>query len=134
MAMSDSHTHPVLPTDFERLGGEPGLRRLIADFIDRVYDDAIIGFFFARVDRETLVQRELDLAAGHLGGDLAYRGRPIAQAHKPHPINRGHFHRRLWLLERTLEAHGVARDVIARWLAHDRRLEPVVTNQKDCLD
>jgi hemoglobin len=120
--------------DYERLGGEEGLRRLMTDFIDRVFADVIIGFFFVRVDRERLVRHETAFAASHLGGPAKYAGRPVAQAHAPHPINRGHFHRRLWLLERTLEDHGVDRDIIERWLAHDRRLEPVVTNHKDCLD
>ena len=35
-----------MTTDFDRIGGEPALRALIADFTARVYDDVMIGFLF----------------------------------------------------------------------------------------
>jgi hemoglobin len=123
----------AVTSDFEALGGEAGLRPLVSDFIRRVYADAIIGFFFVGIDRERLVQRELELAAAHLGGPQAYSGRPVGTVHRPHPINPGHFHRRLWLLEKTLRQHGVDEGIITRWLEHDRRLERAVVSAPDCL-
>lgn len=121
-------------SDFERLGGFAGLRPLIIRFIDRVYEDAIIGFFFANVDRTQLVARECEFAAAHLGGPKQYGGKPIRQAHRPHGINRGQFRRRLWLLEQTLRDASVPDAIISRWLAHDRRLESAITDGSDCGD
>ncbi len=120
------------PTDYERLGGEPGLRDIVTAFIDRVYDDVIIGFFFWSVDRAQLIEREIEHAAAHLGGPKAYRGKSIPEAHAKHPINRGHFHRRLHLLEQTLRQHNAPEDVIERWLEQNRRLESAVTDRTDC--
>ena len=44
---------------FVRLGGEPKLRGIMQDFVDRMVNDIMIGFFFAGVDRNRLVEHEL---------------------------------------------------------------------------
>jgi len=127
----------VTPEDgtyYQKLGGKDKLREVITDFIKRVYDDPIIGFFFKRIDQPRLIQREIEFASLHLGGPKKYTGRMIGPIHQTHPINRGHFHRRIWILEQTLQAHNVAPDVIEHWLEHNRKLENIVTNQKDCQD
>ena len=121
-------------SDYERLGGEAGLSRIVTAFIDTIRDDTIIGFFFERIDRDTLIEREIEFASQHLGGPHRYSGRPIGRVHRRHPINRGHFHRRLWCLETVLRKHDVDEDIIARWLSHSRGLESVVTDGSDCLD
>lgn len=120
-------------TLFQLVGGEPALRAIVERFIERVYADAIIGFFFERIDRATLIEREYELAAMHLGGPLRYSGRPIRQAHAAHPINPGHFRRRLFLLERTLRELEAPEAVIEAWLAHDRRLQAAVVHAPDCV-
>jgi hemoglobin len=120
--------------DFEAVGGAEAVSAIIRDFIERVYADAIIGFFFVTIDKERLILRESQLAAAHLGGPQEYSGRPIHKAHARHPINRGQFRRRLYLLEKTLDAHGVPADIKERWLDHDRRLESAVTDGRECID
>lgn len=120
-------------TDYERLGGEDGLARIIRCFVDRVYEDMIIGFLFRRIDKENLIAREIEFASRHLGGPHVYTGRPIREAHQKHPINRGHFHRRMWLLERVLLECQVDSDVMERWLHHNRMLESLVTDGSDCV-
>lgn len=122
--------HPL--NDYERIGQEEGLRRIVTDFIQRVYNDSIIGFFFAQIDQAQLIEREIEFASRHLGGPHTYQGKPLAQAHQPHPINLGHFHRRIWLLEQTLKDHHVPDELIQRWLDHDRQLAPIVTNNTAC--
>ncbi|MCA9524390.1 MAG: group 1 truncated hemoglobin [Myxococcales bacterium] len=119
-------------TLFEALGGEPALRAIVERFIERVYGDAIIGFFFEAIDREQLIEREYELAAMHLCGGVRYSGRPIRQVHAKHPINPGHFRRRLFLLERTLRELEAPEAVIEAWLAHDRRLAAAVVHAPDC--
>lgn len=120
-------------TDYERIGGETGLRAIVEDFIGRVYGDLIIGFFFARIDKEQLIAHECAFAASHLGGPAQYEGRPLPAAHRPHPINSGHFHRRIWLLENTLRDHDVPDDVVTHWLDHNRRLERSIVSAGDCV-
>ena len=50
-------------TLFEQLGGEPVLRGLVARFVDRMFDDPMIGFFFRKADRQRVKDKEYELAA-----------------------------------------------------------------------
>jgi hemoglobin len=121
-----------MSTDYARIGGAEGLERLVRAFVDRVFDDLIIGFHFIGRDRERIVRHEVEHAAGHLGGPPAYTGRPIARVHRPLPINRGHFRRRLALLRTVLREQEVPEDIIERWIEADRRLEEAVVDGTDC--
>ena len=112
---------------FDELGGEPVLRKIIARFVDRVFDDVMIGFFFRKVSREHLAAREYEFAARHLGADVVYTGRPIAEAHAAHPIMGGQFMRRLKILDDTLLESGVPERVREHWLRHTESLRQMVT-------
>jgi hemoglobin len=112
---------------FEDLGGEPALRRIIDRFVDRVFDDVMIGFFFRNARRERIKQKEYEFAARHLGADIEYTGRAIDETHRAHPIMGGQFMRRLALLKQTLEEEGVPEHVKQHWLAHTEALRPLVT-------
>lgn len=112
---------------FDDLGGEPALRSIIDRFVDRVFDDVMIGFFFRNARRERIKQKEYEFAAQHLGADVAYTGRPIDEAHRAHPIMGGQFARRLTILKQTLEEAGVPEHVKQHWLAHTEAQRPLVT-------
>lgn len=111
---------------YERIGGEAGLRAVIDDFVDRVFDDVMIGFFFRNVERRRIKELEFQHAAEFLGGPR-YRGRPLDAAHQKHRIMGGQFARRKELLRQTLVAHGLPEDVIAAWLEHTESLRPLIT-------
>jgi hemoglobin len=113
---------------FEDLGGEPALRRIIDRFVDRVFDDVMIGFFFRNAQRERIKQKEYEFAAQHLGAGTPYTGRPIAEAHRAHPIMGGQFARRLMILKETLEAEGAPAHVTEHWLAHTEAQRSLVTS------
>jgi hemoglobin len=112
---------------FERVGGELGLRAIVDDFVDRVFDDAMMGFFFRGIERKRIKELELQHAAEHLGGPVRYRGRKLDEAHAKHRIMGGQFARRLQLLRETLQERGIAPDIIEAWIAHDESLRPLVT-------
>ncbi|MDH5676870.1 MAG: group 1 truncated hemoglobin [Myxococcales bacterium] len=114
-------------SDFDELGGEPALRAIIDDFVDTVFDDPMIGFFFRGIDRRRIKELEYQHAAEHLGADVSYRGRPLGQAHRAHRIMGGQFARRSKLLEQALARHGVPEAIAARWLAHTESLRPEIT-------
>ena len=103
---------------FEKLGGESGLRAIVNAFIDRVFEDRMIGFFFRNVDRARIKEMEYQLAASFLGADIKYTGRPLGKAHVNHPIMGGHFARRRQILKETLEAYQVPEEIQAAWLQH----------------
>lgn len=119
-----------MATDFELLGGEPALRAIVNRFIDRVFGDLMIGFFFARADRQRIKDREYEFAAAHLGAPVLYTGRPLPAAHAPHPIRGGHFMRRLQLLRETLNEFGVPQEIATRWVEHNQSLQASITESQ----
>jgi truncated hemoglobin YjbI len=123
--------HAEAASHYERVGGEPGLRALIDDFVGRVVSDIMIGFMFRDVDRVRLARLELEHATAHLGGPSRYSGRPLRQAHAKHRVMGGQFARRKELLRKTLVDHGVAQDIIDAWLAHTESLREQVTTDPD---
>ncbi|MGH7848089.1 MAG: group I truncated hemoglobin [Candidatus Binatia bacterium] len=119
---------------FEKLGGERKLRHLIDVFIDRVFADPMIGFFFRNADRRRLKEMEYQLTAEFLGAGVAYQGRPLHVAHAKHPIMGGQFMRRMQILRETLEELDVPEEVRSAWLAHTESLRPLITRDRgsDC--
>ena len=128
----DPETRP--PSLFEQLGGEVKLRAIIDAFIDRVFEDRMIGFFFRHVDRARIKELEYQHAAAYLGAPVVYRGRALDEAHAKHPIMGGHFARRRQILKETLEAYAVPNAVKQAWLEHTDSLRPLITSQagSDC--
>ena len=114
---------------FERLGGEAVLRPLIAAFVDRCFDDMMIGFHFRGADRERVKRFENQHAAQYFGADVAYEGRPLTKAHGPHNILGGQFMRRRQILLETARQHGMPEDLLEGWLAHQDSLRGEVTKQ-----
>ncbi len=112
---------------FEKLGGESRLRAIVNAFIDRVFEDRMIGFFFRNVDRARIKEMEYQLAASFLGADIKYTGKPLGKAHVNHPIMGGHFARRRQILKETLEAYQVVEEIKAAWLHHTDSLRPLIT-------
>ena len=115
------------PSLFEKLGGEPVLRRLIDRFVDRVFDDMMIGFFFRNASRERVKEKEYEFAARHLGAGTPYTGRPFKEAHAAHPIMGGQFNRRLQILRETLEEMGVSEEIRDHFVTHTEALRAQVT-------
>ena len=125
---------PKTQSLFEQLGGESKLREIIDAFIDRVFEDRMIGFFFHNANRARIKEMEYQLIANFLGADIEYKGKPLQQAHAKHPIMGGQFARRRQLLKETLEAYRVPESIEEAWLQHTDSLRPLITAQKgsDC--
>jgi len=116
------------PALFEKLGGEAALRAIIARFVDRMFDDLMIGYLFRAADRERVKAKEYEFAARHLGAAVEYSGRPIADAHRAHRITGGQFMRRLQILKDTLAAFQVPAEVSEHWVAHTLSLQSEITD------
>jgi hemoglobin len=114
-------------TLFDRIGGEAKLRQIIDGFIDRVFDDRMIGFFFRNADRTRLKELEYQLAAEFLGAKVKYSGRPLAKVHANHPIMGGQFARRRQIFKETLEFFQVPEEIKNALLDHTDSLRPLIT-------
>ena len=112
---------------FEKIGGESRLRLIISAFIDRVFEDRMIGFFFRNAARQRIKELEYQLAAEFLGAGIEYRGRPLGKVHANHPIMGGHFARRRQIFKETLEFYQVDESIKAALLNHTDSLRPLIT-------
>ena len=123
-------------TLFDRIGGER-LREVITEFYRRVFDDVMIGFMFARADRQRLIDKEWELVAALLGAPgVKYTGRPMRAAHAQHTIFGGQFERRLQILRETLAAFAVDPEIQRTWLDHTESLRAQITRDRgsECED
>ena len=116
------------PSLFEALGGEAVLRPLIARFVDRMFEDIMIGYLFHAADRERVKAKEYEFAARHLGAPVEYTGRPLPEAHRAHRITGGQFMRRLQILKETLAAFQVPAPVSEHFVQHTLSLQAQITN------
>lgn len=121
-------------TLYEKLGGEAKLRQIIDVFIDRVFSDPMIGFFFRHADKRRIKEMEFQFTARFLGAGIDYQGKPLDEVHAKHPIMGGQFMRRLRVLQQTLRDFEVPDDVQDAWLAHTESLRPLITRDagSDC--
>jgi hemoglobin len=129
-------SEPSVISRYDRLGGESAVRAIIDDFVDRIFDDIMIGFFFRNADKRRIREFEFQHAAEFLGGPQRYAGRALRDAHGGHPILSAHFARRLTVLRQVLSAHAVPEDIASAWLEHNASLRDQVTeqSQRDCRD
>lgn len=107
-----------------RLGGDAGARAEIAgilrEFYQRMSRDVLLGFFFDGHDLEAIARKQGEFILRAFGAEPSYTGKPPAQAHEAlAPILRGHFDRRLVILEETLRAHGLPPEDIRVWIAFE---------------
>ena len=129
--MSIGMSAPTNQSPFERLGGEEKVRAIVDSFMERVFADRMIGFFFRDADRKRIKEMEYQLTAEFLGAGISYHGRPLAIAHAKHPIMGGHFARRRQILKETLESFGVPAAIREAWLAHTDSLRELITPEAD---
>jgi hemoglobin len=109
-----------------QLGGVEGLRVALTRFYDRVFIDPMIGYLFTGQDKQRLIEREVEWTARAFGAELPYEGRPLREAHRHHPIRRGHFHRRNQILREVLAALRLPPEAARAWIAHSESLERAI--------
>ena len=115
-------------TLYHRLGGEPGISKLLMDFYGHVLGDPELAPFFSNVAMEKLVAMQQELFSFALGGPHTYSGKPLKEVHAGRGITLRHFqHFREHLLT-TLKDAGVAIDDIHEVVRH------VTAMKKDVLE
>jgi hemoglobin len=118
---------PQLKNLYQKIGGEAGLREILQDFYRRMANDTLIGFFFSGKDLEHIALQQQAFLMRAMGATLSYSGKPPAQAHDElPPILKGHFDRRLRLLEETLKDHGLSEDEIRTWISFENAFRSAV--------
>ena len=99
-------------TLYARLGGEPGVSKLLMDFYGNVLSDPLLAPFFENVAMEKLISMQKELFSSVLGGPHTYSGKPLKEVHAGRGITLTHFqHFREHLLT-TLKDAGLHADDI----------------------
>lgn len=103
---------------YERIGGEPTVRKLVDTLYDRVMADEVLAPFFEHSSVEGIRRMQREFLAAALGGPIVYAGRTLREAHSGRGITREHFSRFIDHLMAALKAHDLsdqdAYDVISR--------------------
>lgn len=66
---------------YERLGGEPGVRKLVNDVLDKNLNNPVIGHHFQNVDMNKLKQLVFEFFSMGTGGPHQYTGRDMRTTH-----------------------------------------------------
>ena len=66
---------------YERLGGEPGVRKIVNDVLDKNLNNPVIGHHFQNVDMARLKQLVFEFFSMGTGGPHTYTGRDMRTTH-----------------------------------------------------
>jgi hemoglobin len=119
---------------YQEIGGLEKLRKIVNTFVDRMFADIMIGFFFRKADKDRIKEKEYEFVAQFLGADIKYSGTPLPEAHQKHRIMGGQFSRRKQILKETLEDYNVPKHIIDGLLEHTENFRMLISKTKnsDC--
>jgi hemoglobin len=132
-AFADAPAQPAAPANatipapaddalFRDLGGQPGIDRIVGDFVPRLAADARLGEFFKRANQDHLRQMLGELFCRVSGGGCVYTGLSMKQAHQDIDVSKGDFNALVEVLQAAMDAQGVPFATQNRLLA---RLAPM---------
>ena len=102
---------------YQQLGAQPGLVKLVDDFMVRLLADPRMNPFFKDVDqahvKEELVKQFCEVS----GGPCKRKGPDMKKAHAGMDINKNNFNALVEVLQQAMDAQGIAFTVQNRLLA-----------------
>jgi hemoglobin len=102
---------------YQQLGGQPGLVKLMDDFMQRLLADRRMNPFFKEVD-QAHVKEELVIQFCEVSGGPCKRNGPdMKKVHNGVDIDRAAFNALVEVLQQSMEAQGIAFSVQNRLLA-----------------
>jgi hemoglobin len=118
------------PSLYSRLGGEMAVMAAARLFYDKIMEDERLSPFFAGIDMDGQIKKQIAFLTMAFGGPHQYTGRSLGTAHAP-SVQRGltdaHFDATVAHMADTLRELGVADPLIAEVCAL------VETTRKDVL-
>lgn len=120
------------PTLYERLGGEAAITATVGMFYDRIMSDASLAPFFADLDMDKQINKQIAFMTMAFGGPHDYTGRDLRVAHA-RLVSRGlaaeHFVSVAKHLQATLETLSVPGPLIEEVMSIVGSTEKEVLNQ-----
>ena len=112
-SVQQQEVQPQGQTLFDRIGGEPAVRRLVDEFYGRVMRDPELALFFVHTPMNRLARMQYEFFAAALDGPLVYGGKTLSFAHEGRGITRDHFGRFITQLLETLKGFDLDEQTIS---------------------
>jgi hemoglobin len=93
---------------YQQLGGQPGLVRLMDDFMQRLLADRRMNPFFKDVDQAHVKAQLVDQFCEVAGGPCKLNGPDMKRAHAGFDITRADFNALVEVLQLSMDAQGIA--------------------------
>jgi len=114
------------PTLYDRLGGEPALRKAVELFYERVLADPQLSPFFTDIAMNRLQSHQYAFLSQACGGPRQYQGESMAKAHAHLSIEQKHFDAVAGHLVETLRSLGVSEEMIEEVVGKVAPLAPQI--------
>jgi hemoglobin len=121
-AAAPAQTSPADDSLYQQLGGQPGLTRLMDDFMERLLADKRMNPFFKDVDHKHVKEQLVAQFCEVSGGPCRLKGPDMRKAHEGMDITKGNFNALVEVLQDTMSAQGIGFSTQNRLLA---RLAPM---------
>jgi hemoglobin len=124
LAIGSAHAQTPPPDDrlYQQLGGQPGLTKLMDDFMARLLADKRMNPFFKDVDQAHVKAQLVAQFCEVSGGPCRLKGPDMQKAHAGMDITKGDFNALVELLQDSMSAQGIAFSTQNKLLA---RLAPM---------
>jgi hemoglobin len=98
-----------LPNDalYQQFGGQPGLTKLMDEFVERLVVDPRTERFFKNANKPHLKAQLTDQLCEVSGGPCKLKGPAMADVHGNMGINKGDFNALVEVLQQTMNAQGI---------------------------
>jgi hemoglobin len=101
-------TKPADDALYQQLGAQPGLVKLVDDFMVRLLADPRMNPFFKDVDQAHVKAELVTQFCEVSGGPCRRKGPDMKQAHAGMDINKNNFNALVEVLQQAMEAQGIA--------------------------
>jgi hemoglobin len=111
LAAGGAHAQSTPPADdalYQQLGAQPGLVKLVDDFMVRLLADPRMNPFFKDVDQAHVKAELVTQFCEVSGGPCRRKGPDMKQAHAGMDINKNNFNALVEVLQQAMQAQGIA--------------------------
>jgi hemoglobin len=115
---------------YQQLGGQPGLVRLMDDFMQRLLADARMHPFFKDVNQAHVKAQLVAQFCEVSGGPCKREGPDMKRVHDGFDINRAHFNALVEVLQQSMDAQGIPFGAQNRLLAQLAPMHRDIVNVK----
>jgi hemoglobin len=119
---AQAQTAPADDSLYQQLGGQPGLVKLMDDFMTRLLADKRMNPFFKDVDHKYVKEQLVAQFCEVSGGPCRLKGPDMKKAHEGMDITKGDFNALVEVLQDSMSAQGIGFSTQNRLLA---RLAPM---------